>query len=281
MRNLRTGAILALSVVFIAGIGSPAKAQTVEWDSTAAPVSGQTGTESAKAVFSLLTGGSALKVVLTNTSTFAKFQNGDVITGFFFDIPGDPSVKASTSSAFATLGVNNPSLCTGHVTTCTGTNVNVGSRWEYAYSSTGFSGTGITGLTGSHYAATTSGYSGLTSPALTRSAMGSSSPALGAPGGQMNLGLVGPNYTDAASGNPVDKDVTTMSTVTLTFQFTTAQPSLNLANIDAVVMTYGTAPDSVVTGKKKAPEPSSIALFLVGALATGATSRWKSRRARP
>jgi len=276
MKNLRLGVISAVLIAAIAATGSQVEAQTVQWDSTAAPGTGQTGTETATAVFSLLTGGSALKVVLTNTSTFAGYQNGDIVTGFFFDLPGDPTVLAATSSAVATLGLNNPGICS-NVAACTGTNVNVGQRWQYAYSATGYSGPGIGGLTSSHYAATTSGYSGLTSPALSRSAMGGGAPSLGAPGGQMNIGLVGANYTNAASGNPVQKDVTTISTVTLTFQFQTAQPSLNLSNINNVVFTYGTAPDSVV-GAKKATEPSSIALLCVGALTIGATRRWKPRR---
>jgi hypothetical protein len=279
IRHLRLGLVLA--AIFAVVAGSPARAQ-VEFDSSAAPVTGQSGTETAKAVFSLLTGGTALQVVVTNTSTFAGYQNGDIVTGFFFSIPGSPTVLPANSSAIATLGLfdgTGPIANCNPTTNCGGTNVNVGSRWQFSFSSTGFTGPTVPGLTHSNYAVATSGYSGITTPPLQQVNMGTNPPDLHAPNGQMNLGLVGPNITNAASGNPVQKDVTTFQTATFTFHFQTAQPSLDLSGINNVVFTYGTNPDSVTAGTKKTPEPASIALFGVGALAIGAVRRRKAHRA--
>ncbi len=87
--------------------------------------------ETASAAFSLTNG--TLTLVLTNTSTFSNYTNGDVLSGVFFAIAGDPILTPIDAVASA------PTTCPiGSGNTNCVAKGSVGQNYAYAFSTSGF-----------------------------------------------------------------------------------------------------------------------------------------------
>ena len=105
---------------------------------------------SASAVFTLVSG-TEFSIALSNTSTFAKYNNPDILGGVFFDLASN----LGTAPQFATNSNNNTNFSAKSIgalanagtcgTTCTGAGpFDVGKTWDYGYSAAGWSGGGLT-----------------------------------------------------------------------------------------------------------------------------------------
>ena len=269
-------ALIALAAMFgIAGGGitsTGALAQTFN-GSFANPVTGKTDT--ATAAFSVLTVGAStyLNVTLTNTSTFSDYGNNDLLNGVFWAIAGSPSL----TPASATTGtIMNPSQCSaGMVATCSAATVNVGGEYGYQFSAAGYSGALNTTA---QYGIGASGYS-LLSPnfgAGQTSYFGASPPNLAGPSanvGGPDFSIVGPSYNAGASSGGAASNPLLNTSVTFGFLLPSGVTSLSISN---VTFAYGTNPDGSVGGTL-APEPATIAMFSVGAIALVGLRRRRSR----
>jgi hypothetical protein len=258
-------------------VGQPARAQPQTFSTSSNQGS---GTSKATAVFSVTanntcgTGHACLQVVMSNTTTaFTSYGNNDILDGLFFDIAGGTSSSLSSAWTAVTPGtLANPGKCTGGPATCTGTNINVGNEWAYGFSSTGYSGTGMT--TTAKFGFTSSGFSGLTGwnsgTAATFTGNGTVNAIGSYSGVGVDYGIVGSGYT-GGSGT-AGKEPFAIGSITFDFQLPTGISSLSISN---VVFAYGTAPD----GSSRAPEPASVTLFGGGVAALAFLRRRKARAA--
>ncbi len=235
------------------------------------PVTGNADTASAIFSVSNVSGSYFLNVTLTNTSTFAGYQNNDLLSGLFFSVNAAPTLTPNTAIAQA---ITNPSNCAAsYVTVCSGSNVNVGGEWGYAYSASGFSSTNLT--TSAQYGIAAVGYSSLVPSFGSAALFPTGAQNLNNNNGHLqglDFSLVSNSFTDAASANNLQSALLTQGSVTFQFALPTGTTTATVSNVS---FSYGTAPDGSVSAStnSSAPEPAGIAMFGIGLVALAGVRR--------
>lgn len=261
------------AIVVTATIGAhSAKAQTFTSSST--PYVSSSATNTATAVFSLITGASTpeFQVLITNTTTVsAKYTNGDLLSGFFFQVAGSPILTpVSATAAFEDTVTKNGNSYSA-VQTCS--NCNENGNWGFAYSQSGFnestsSGTGCVPFnTTAQYGVATSGFgclrsgsSSTTSPFGKAKGFGSAAFSPGGQGGNLNNAIASTTMLNAPT-------VTGTYSAFVTYVFALpATYDVSTFKISNVSFAYGTNPDG--TSAASAPEPFSLGIFSCGLIAT-------------
>jgi hypothetical protein len=229
-------------------------------------------TDTASAVFSLVNGSTTyLQVMLTNTSTFSKYSNPDLLSGLFFAIATGPTL--TPDSAVTTTLVNPTACAASQVTTCEAASVNVGNQWGYVYSQNGFTSSALT--TAAQYGVAAPGYSSLTPSFGSSQIFSTNPPALAAKGTpQLAFSIVGSNYNASTSGIS-SKDPLLQNSLTFEFGLPIGVTSLKISNVS---FAYGTAPDGSAAGTS-APEPASLAIVSTGLAILAIVRRRKGRPA--
>lgn len=258
---LRRAQPVLAATAFCLGIGTvPALAQTFS-GSFVNPTTGQLNT--ATAAFSVLSVGTDyfMRIVLTNTSTFASWGNNDLLNGVFWAMAGSPTL---TPSSATTGPLIHPELCNVPAT-CSAATVNIGGEYGFQYSAAGYSGAIVTSA---QYGIGASGYAQLT-PAFgagQTSYFGVSPPNLAGPTnnvGGPDFSILSSSYNAAGSTNAVNNVALVNNSVDFRLLLPVGITTINISN---VTFAYGTNPDES-NGASLVPEPAALTVLGVGALA--------------
>lgn len=236
---------------------------------SAASIAGAT-TLSADALFTF-SGGNTLTIVLTNTGAAGSSDvPGNILTGVFFNITGDPN-PLTPKSATVTSGSAIVNVNAGHEPCDAGacSTTNVSGEWGYQHSASGFSGgpSARNGISSSGYI--TDGLAGNIGN-FNNGAAGldlNSNSGGGLDGIDFGIIANGTFTPNGGADRPQIKD-------SVTFVLTGVFTGLTGASISNVVFTYGTAfgensldgsctvaGDCGGSGQSTVPEPASIILF--------------------
>lgn len=229
-----------------------------------ATFAGANGSASAQATFSIV--GGNLQLVLENTAGLERYTPGDVLSGVFFNISGNPSLVPL--SATASGGIVNGGGCSP---ACSSGAINIGGEWGYRWSANGkLSGDPLPnyGISASGYSSASPGF-GVGEVTLFGNQQLDRQISLGG----LNFGIVGSSY-DAEESNGGTRVPLVKSSATFTWSGLPA--GFSLENISGVTFSYGTGPDTLLpTGGTQTttqqsstdaiPEPSTWGI-LAGAL---------------
>jgi hypothetical protein len=255
-----------LLVTAVALVTTPARSAVTYTGSGPANDAGETN--SASVIFHLSVSGTTtnLIVTLTNTALYKPNDPPDILTAVFFSLTGDPTLtKVSALLNAGSVGVQDGS----NLTVAGGV---VGGSWTYAAGLSGASGSANEGISAAGFSLFGPGnlFPGAALP-------GDSPTPGGVGGGLTTVADDGSQYNGGLSGRPFIKD-------SAVFTLGAVPSSFALSGITNVSFQYGTTlgtepnvPGTLV------PEPSALALTLVGTLFSvllGRQRRTRSRRRR-
>lgn len=253
----------------------------ITFNAVAVPVSftGTSGNLKAKAEFDV--SGSTLIVKLTNTSTFDVLVPADVLTGLFFNIPGDPTLtKISAKLAPGSTVVFPPATPTDPPPD------GVGGEWGY------LSGLAANAPLGANQGIGSAGYGvGAVDFGPGTRFPGANLDGPDAPNG-MQYGILSAGDNPATGNAPVT-GANPFIKNSVIFELGGLPTGFALSSIGSVSFQYGTSLDEPNVpgnpggddpgggggGPGAVPEPSTLALFGLGLVAMGFTLRGRFKKA--
>jgi len=264
-------------------VGNPATWSTDgTWSSNTSATAGSVTTDSATAVFSIATVGSAtyLDVTLTNTSNPGTWTVNNVLTGVFFNSSTLSTTVSSNDTAVSNGALANSSACTGtgSTTICASSTPNIAQEWGTGYNSSGY------GVSSNYFnktapkfgigtlvyapggASIDSGgvlWNGKNSTSAANPINSTTAPLLWSSWSSdtVAFGLANSSYTSGTAISQINPSngIVPLSTGSVTFGLAlpTNTTSVNISN---VWFTFGYSPNNALQGVQT-PEPSTLALM--------------------